>query len=53
MTRRYNSGLYFKYCGACRCYEYDCHGVKGCIKLRPGYVHHSISIQARIERESK
>jgi hypothetical protein len=32
--------MYFKFCYACNCYEYDCHGEglsPGCIKDQPGY----------------
>lgn len=29
--------MYFRFCEACNCYEYDCHGLEGCIKLEDGY----------------
>ena len=29
--------MYFRYCSACSCYEYDCHGLPGCIKLEAEY----------------
>ena len=30
--------MYYQYCVACSCYEYDCHGLEGCIRLQPGYL---------------
>jgi hypothetical protein len=32
-----NGEMYFRFCEACNCYEYDCHGLEGCIKLDPDY----------------
>ena len=29
--------MYFKFCDACNCYEYDCHGLEGCIRRDPNY----------------
>ena len=29
---------YYMYCDACDCYEYDCHGITGCIKNVDGFV---------------
>ena len=29
--------MYFRFCEACNCYEYDCHGLEGCIRNEPGY----------------
>lgn len=29
--------MYFRFCKACKCYEYDCHGLEGCIHHEPDY----------------
>ena len=29
--------MYFRFCKACNCYEYDCHGLEGCIHHEPDY----------------
>ena len=29
--------MYFIFCQACNCFEYDCHGLEGCIKREDNY----------------
>lgn len=30
--------MYFIFCDACQCFEYDCHGLEGCITLEDNYL---------------
>lgn len=41
--------MYFKFCDACRCYEYDCHGLEGCITQEPGYKNAHARYKERFE----
>ena len=39
--------MYYKYCAACDCYEYDCHGLEGCIMLGVGYLNPRVRADMR------
>ena len=43
--------MYFRYCHACNCYEYDCHGIKDCIALEEGY--NPAHVRDRLRREAQ
>lgn len=48
-----NKAMYFRFCDACKCYEYDCHGLEGCIHHEPGYKNAHQRHRDRQEREKR